>query len=353
MQAIFVGSTGNQPGQTLATWALVVRLKEKGLKVGFLKPYGLLGGAFSASSGSSCDPDVLLMREILGFEEPDGTICPITVSENLLPGFSGGSSGPLIEKIRESFQRVSAGKDVVVIMGAKEIFFGGGLSELPDSALVKEFDASVLLVDRYQKDPMTLYSFLSLNSFLDGRVKSAIMNHVPPDKVDHVKGKLIPFLQEKGLKSIVPVPEDLILAAQTVDSLAGVVGGQIVTCPEKAGNLVATLTIGSKPLEGPLAIFKQVYNKIILIDLSLGELHEKSVAGIMLTGGKPPSEILLRVARDRSIPLVLTRADTFQVMETLDKVKPPMGIKDEFRVRRFLRLIDQESDGGRWVEALF
>ena len=63
MQAIFVGSTGNQPGQTLATWALVVRLKEKGLKVGFLKPYGLLGGAFSASSGFSCDPDVLLMRE--------------------------------------------------------------------------------------------------------------------------------------------------------------------------------------------------------------------------------------------------------------------------------------------------
>jgi len=170
--------------------------------------------------------------------------------------------------------------------------------------------------------------------------------------MDHVKGKLIPLLQEKALKSIVPVPEDPTLAAQTVYSLAGIVGGQIVCCPEKEENLVATSTIGVKPLEGPLSIFKQVYNKIILIGLGPGESHEKNVAGIMLTGGKPPGEALLRVARDRSIPLILTSADTFQVMEKLERVKPQMGKRDGFKVRQFLRLIELESAGDRWVEAL-
>ncbi len=352
MQAIFVGSTGNQPGQTLATWALVIKLKEKGLRIGFFKPYGLLPGGLPTPSGPLCDPDVLLMRETIGFQEPDEAVCPITVSENLAPEGSGGSGEPLIEKIQESFQRVSAGKDVVVIMGGKEIFFGGGLSGLSDSALVKEFDASVLLVDRYQKDHLTLYSLLSLNSFLDGRVKSAILNHVPSEKVDHVKGKLFPLLREKGLKSIVPVPEDPILAAQTVYSIAGIVEGQIICCPEKEGNLVATSTIGSKSLEGPLSIFKQMYNKIILVGLGPGEHNEKPVAGILITGGKPPSEILLRVARDHSIPMILTQVDTFQAMEKLEKVKPPMGKKDEFRIRQFIKLISQESGGDSWVEVL-
>jgi len=353
MRAIFVGSTGNQPGQTLATWALAIKLKEKGLRVGFFKPYGLLAGTFPPPSGDPlCDSDVLLMRETLGLEESNEALCPITVSENIVPDISGGSGEPLIAKIQESFQRVSAGKDVVVIMGAKEIFFGGGLSGLSDSALVKEFDASVLLVDRYEKDHMTLYSLLSLNSFLDGRVKSAILNHVPPEKIGHVKGKIIPFLQEKGLKSIIPISEDPILSAQTVYSIAGVVGGQIIGSPEKENNLVETSTIGSKHLEGSLSIFKQVYNKIILVGLNPGDASEKPVAGIILTGGKPPGEILLRVARDRSIPIILTPADTFQAMEKMEKVRPPMGKKDEFRVRQFLRLIDREAGEDRWVEAL-
>jgi len=30
MRSIFIGSTGGEPGQTLATWALAIRLREKG-----------------------------------------------------------------------------------------------------------------------------------------------------------------------------------------------------------------------------------------------------------------------------------------------------------------------------------
>jgi len=352
MQAIFVGSTGGHPGQTLATWALITKLKERGLKVGFLKPYGLIRGEAPTPSGSSCDPDVQLMREAFGFEESDEALCPITASENLLAEMVKESGGSLMERIRIAFDEVSQEKDAVVIMGAKEIFFDGGLSELPDSTLVREFNASVLLVDRYQKDHMTLFSLLSLNSFLEGRVKSVILNHVPPEKLDHVEGKIIPFLQEKGLQSLVAVPEDEILAAQTVYSIAEVAGGKILCCAEKDGNLVTTVTIGSKLLEGPLSIFKQVYNKIVLIGLNAGPQGKRQISGIVLTGGKPPGEILLRVAREQSIPLILTAADTFQVMEKLEKGNPPMGRRDEFRVHQFLKLIAQHSAGDRWVEAL-
>ncbi len=347
MRSIFIGSTGSGPGQTLATWALAVRLRAKGLKVGFFKPYGLLPESPITPPANSCDPDVLLFRQVLGVSEPDETLCPISLPGNQASAEIRGEE--LMGKIQKAFQEVSRNKDVVLILGGKEIFFGEGGPGLSDGTLVKSFDSFVLLVDRYQRDNLTFYSVLSLNSFLDGRVKSAILNHVAPDKVDHVKTKVVPFLLQKGVKSVMAVPEDPILAAFTVSSITDLTGGEILCCTQGESNLVQTSTIGAKYLEGPFSLFKQVYNKVILVGLNP---DEKPVTGIILTGGKNPSEGVIKVAQDRGIPLILTRADTFQVMDRLEKAKPALTSKDEFKAHRFLKLIDEINGGSQWVEEL-
>ncbi|MGE5253177.1 MAG: DRTGG domain-containing protein [Planctomycetaceae bacterium] len=347
MRSIFIGSTGGGPGQTLATWALAVRLKEKGLKVGFFKPYGLLPESAVSSPGTLCDPEVPLFKEVLGISDPDEILCPISLPESQGPAEIQGEE--LMGKIQKAFREASRGKDVVLIIGGKEIFFGEGGPGLSDGVLVKSFESSVLLVDRYQRDNLTFYSVLSLNSFLDGRVKSAILNHVPPEKMDHVKTKVVSFLQQKGVRSAVAVPEDPVLAALTVSSIADLTRGEILCCAEGERNLVQTSTIGAKYLEGPFSLFKQVYNKVILVGLNP---DETPVTGIILTGGKNPSEGVVKVAQDRGIPLILTRADTFQVMDRLEKAKPALTFKDEFKVQRFLTLIDEINGGSRWVEEL-
>ena len=108
-------------------------------------------------------------------------------------------------------------------------------------------------------------------------------------------------------------------------------------------------TIGAIHLVGPLSIFKQVYNKVVLVGQNP---PERPVVGIILTGGKNPSEVVIRVARDNGIPLVMTRLDTFQVVERMEKAKPALNPKDEFRVHRFLQRIDEINAGSRWVEDL-
>jgi BioD-like phosphotransacetylase family protein len=352
MQAIFIGSTGGEPGQTLATWALALRLRERGLRVGFFKPYGLLPEEGGPGQGGACDPDVLLLRKVLDLPDPEEALCPIALPENFAPENAGNLGEEMMARIKKAFQEISRDRDVVLIMGAKEIFFGGGGSGLSDSHLVKSFDTSVLLVDRYQRDNLTYYSLLSLNSFLDGRVKTAILNHVAPDRLDHVKSKVIPFLQGKGLKSVVAVPEDPILAGLTVSTIAAFIEAEILCCPELGENLVRTSTIGSTSLEGSLGLFKQVYNKVILLGLEALNTEKRPVMGIVLTGGKAPSELVLKVARDRGIPLLLTRRDTFQVMDRLEKAQPALRPGDSFKVRQFLKLIDQEMGSSRWVEDL-
>ncbi|MBP1714684.1 MAG: hypothetical protein H6Q42_2887, partial [Deltaproteobacteria bacterium] len=277
---------------------------------------------------------------------------PVMVTENALGETSGNTGEDLLKRIDAAFQEVSRGKDVVLILGAKEIFFGGELSPLADSVLVKRLDATVLLADRYQRDNLTFYSILSLNSFLEGRVKAAILNHVPPEKMDHVKSRVIPFLREKGLKFAGAVPEDPLLSAFTVADLTEWVGGEILCGAEGANQLIVSFTIGSKILEGPLSLFKQVYNKIVLVRLGGEDAEKNSVGGILLTGGKAPSEIILRKASEQSIPLILVPTDTFQTMERLEKARPALGVRDDYKVRRLLSLIDQDPDAGNWVESL-
>ena len=121
---------------------------------------------------------------------------------------------------------------------------------------------------------------------------------------------------------------------------------------EREGNLVETSTIGSKCLEGSLSLFKQVYNKVILLGLGPTGVNKKSVVGIILTGGKIPSESTVRVACEHSIPLILTRCDTFKVLECLESAKPTLKIRDAFKVRQFFKLIEQEMGPSRWVEDL-
>jgi len=39
-------------------------------------------------------------------------------------------------------------------------------------------------------------------------------------------------------------------------------------------------------------------------------------------------------------------------MERLEKAKPSLGVRDEFKVRQFLELMDQATPSDQWVEAL-
>ncbi len=351
MPTIFIASTGGSAGRSLAIWALAKKLKERALRVGFFKPY-TIQPANRASGEGAIDPDLLLLKEVLHLQEPENLLCPVGLSPEMLSQISKREAEVLWGKIHEAFQEISRTKDVILTMGGQEIFWGEGIADFSDSNLVKKFNATVLLLDHYQKDNLTIFSLLSLNSFLEGRVRTAFLNHVPLEKIEHLKNKLIPFFQGKGIKAVIPIPEDAILAAHSVESITTLIGGEIICGEEHKGNLIKDFTIGAKHLTGAISIFKQVYNRVILLRLPEKKSESSPVGGIILTGGKKPGEILLRVAQEASLPLILTKLDTFQTVEIIEKKKPVLSAKDSFKVERFLQLINQESPQDDWLEAL-
>ena len=338
MKTIFIGSTGPHSGRTLMAWSLTRALTERGLDVGFYKPYpreeSLLGGG-------RLDPDQAIMQAAL-----DLTDLPAWIEKR--PGREVLATLGIQQvetMIFDEFREASDGKDALVVMGSREMFSDSVLPGPPDSSLVPLFEADVVLMDTYRSDSTSIYSILSINSLLGGRVRSVILNRIPPDLVEEVKDSLVPFLEKHGIHVGAVIPEDPELSMVTVKGIACTLEGEVLCCADKLEGNVQSHTIGSIQLEGGLRLFRTVYNKVVLLGGGVSEDMEATkrttVQGIVLTGGRPPSRKVVEAAESAQIPLILVEADTFATIDLLDRASPHVEAADRFKIERF----------GDWIEA--
>ena len=111
MSILFIGSTGNHAGMSLLTWAIAQRLVERGLNVGFMKPFGTQSVRVD---GVWTDPDAFLLKEVLNLQEPFNRICHYLVSED---GWREKEKGVIFEELKALAQDLSSKKDILLIMG--------------------------------------------------------------------------------------------------------------------------------------------------------------------------------------------------------------------------------------------
>ena len=99
MIALYVTSLAEGVGKTTICAGLAKHLLSSGQKVGFLK-------LIIAKEAEGSDSDALFMKQILGLDEPVGTIRPVISSQD-----------KVVNRIREAYDQVSPGKDVVIVEG--------------------------------------------------------------------------------------------------------------------------------------------------------------------------------------------------------------------------------------------
>lgn len=343
MPFIFIGSTGDRAGHSLATWALARRLMGKGLKVGFVKPFG---SHAIQRQGLFYDHDALLLKEALGLQESCERICPYAILEE--PWRDEATDG-ILEELKSLTAECGKGKDVLLIMGSKQIFFDDAPLPLPEISIIPELRADVLLISRFRTISKSIYSILTITSLLKDSIKGIILNRVPPEKMEEVRSRLIPSLTRKGIPMLAALPEDPFLSHRSIREIVEVLDGEILCGEGGMDNPINGMTVGSADLIGALKIFKRAYNKIVLLKAALpGQDPEdpsgpRPVGGILLTGGRNPAPQLLQAARNACIPLARIEYDTFTALERLERTSSSLSIEDEAKVRRFSDLLDHEG----------
>ncbi len=248
MRTLYIGSTAGNSGKTMVTIGLAPALQAHGYAVGYFKPVGKQ--ATTATDGKVVDADAQFLREVLRLGEPADQLCPLVVTQDLLTKGLRGEVGDVLPRIRQAFDKIAVGKDVVLIGGAGTLADGSFLGLAP-TRLAREFHAPVLLVDPYQNE-VCVDCILFARELLGDQLMGVVLNRVPPQALPEVEQVVAPFLAGKGIEVLGVVPLDRLLDAITVRQLVDVLDGKVLCAEEGLDEFVERFSVGAMDTDAAL-----------------------------------------------------------------------------------------------------
>lgn len=132
---IFIASTEQRSGKSLITIGLINALQGIIPKVGYMKPIGQ-----SYLPGSNVDEDTALIRGIFGLTDSPTDINPVSMDD------VQEDKDQLFERVFDSYNRLSQGKDIIVIEGTDYMSTITALEFDINAELAKNLGAPVLLI---------------------------------------------------------------------------------------------------------------------------------------------------------------------------------------------------------------
>ena len=130
-------------GKTTVSMGLIMSLKKRFKKIGFIKP---IGQRYLIEQGYKVDEDSVLIEDICGTKCKLMDMSPIAIEKGFTEWYiNKGKREALANRINESFDRVSKGMDLVVIEGTGHAGVGSCF-DLSNAAVAKLLDAPVVLI---------------------------------------------------------------------------------------------------------------------------------------------------------------------------------------------------------------
>lgn len=339
MKSLFIASALGYTGKSLVAICLGKILMERGVKVGYFKPYGTLP---VMKKDRVVDEDADCIAEQLKLDDDMADICPVILTHELQYGIFKGKSANPREKILAAFERVSKGKDVVFAGGGRTIYEGisMGYSTLD---FIEETNSNFLLIDKYEENRGLDFS-IYWKERLGNKFLGIIINMVDPENMDYLRKLIVPFLEKRGVPVIGMMPHDAVLSAITVGDLAEALGAQLYTGRDRRDNLVHQFMIGAMNMEAALSRFRKVQNKCVVtggdrMDLQLAAL-ETNTKCLVLTGGITPHPLIHSKADELHIPIIVVPYDTASAISRIDAVSGRPRMREPRKIERAIKLFE-------------
>lgn len=345
MKSLFVLSTKPYAGKNLIAVGIGLKLKEKGMKVGYFKPLGV----FPTKVGDVLtDTDALFFRETLSLKDPLELLCPVVLDEALLEEIYKNKVRGLEEKVVSAFKKLSRDKDLILVVGIGSIYSGGFLG-LSEEEVIHKLGSKAILVDKPEpNDFESLDGCMRCKKKLGNNLIGVVFNRVSPNLLDYVKGKIVPFLKKKQIETLGIIPEDTILGAVTIGELKDALAGKLLCCGDKEGELVEHFLIGAMNVESALKYFRRVSNKAVITggdrsDIQLAAL-ETSTKCLILTGDLYPDDIIISKAEERGIPILVVPTDTLTTVDRFEAVLGHLSLRNKSKAKRAKELVEEKLD---------
>ena len=351
LRSLYIASTQGSGGKTTISVGLCLALRRRGLNAGYFKPVGTLA---SHLTGELLDEDAGFVADLLGLDDALSDVCPVVLDEDALHDVLAGSDVDAMSRVRGAYDRIRAGKDLVVCEGLGEIWQGRFL-RTSGAEVVAQLDLETLLVAKFAGARL-LDDIIYVKDALKEHLLGVLFNMVPESRLGVVRDQYTQFLAKSGVTSYGALTSNSRLSAVSVAEIVEALKGTYVCGDQYGDRLVETYMIGAMSPEHALRYFQLTPNKVVIVggdraEIILTALDTPTVA-VVLTGNYVPSPAVLARAEERGVPLVSVESDTVTAADDLRRLFGRLRVKERSKIDLIAELIDEFVDLDRLVADL-
>jgi BioD-like phosphotransacetylase family protein len=352
MRSVLVSSTELYAGKSALCMALAMKLKENGLAVGYMKP---VGNIIVDLDGELVDDDAVTMKKMLGLEESLDEISPILFTHQLLEDVLEGKDKQLVPKLEKTFQRVSKGKDVMLLESAGDIS-GSSVLGLSDSEVAKITGSRILLISRYcdefTVDRITTYLKLAD----DAEMLGIIFNNTSAERMSFVREKVVPYFDRKGVPVLGIIPKNRALQTVSAREIADGLNGQVLAGRDSLDVTVEGIVVGAMSPDSAIKVFRRKRNRAVITggdraDLQMAAL-EARLPVVILTGNLYPAPPVLGRAEELGVPVVLVPDDTITTIDRMETLMKQVRVRNMRKVDVMRGMFDEYVDAEKIINAI-
>jgi BioD-like phosphotransacetylase family protein len=345
MKSLYITSVEKYSGKTALCLALGKLYQEKGLNVGYLKPFSLRPWRIN---DKIADEDASFVIDILDIKAEPWEMAPVVVTREILQDYlTGKKQVDYMPQVLEAAKKLEQKRDLLLLEG------GGSLREgyvmnLPTPDVARELGSAILVVVKYCDDVCLLDDVLSAKFRLPDSLSGVVINRVPQHALDFVTNIAVPYLEKEGVPILGVLPEDRELAALSVGEIIEVLNAEVLTSCVNEEALVEALMVGAMTEDSALRRFRKQANKAVITggdrtDIQLAAM-ETSTTCLILTGNLHPNNLIIKQAEDMCVPILLVPGNTMETVETLDRIFGRTRLGQEAKLDIFLGYVKKYVD---------
>lgn len=353
MKSLYITSVDQYSGKTALCLALGRIYQEKGLEVGYLKPFSLRPWKIG---DKIADEDASFIIDQLSLNAEPWDLCPVVITpETLREYLANPEKVDFMPEVKKVVDRLMKSKDLLLLEG------GGSLREgyvvnLPTPEMAEELDSNVLVVVKYCEDACLLDDILAAKFRLHQALSGVVINRVPQKSMDFVKDLVVPYLEKEGVPILGVLPEERELAALSVGEIIDVLDAEILTEFVDRDALVEALMVGAMTEDAALRRFRKQHNKAVITggdrtDVQLAAM-ETSTTCLILTGNLHPNNLIIKQADAMNVPILLVPGNTMETIEAVDRIFGKTRLGQKSKLDRFQRLVIEHVDLDRLEKEL-
>jgi BioD-like phosphotransacetylase family protein len=349
---VFLAATGQNRGKTTTSLGLLAAIRERDLRLGFLKP---VGQRYLVVDGTRADEDAVLMSEAFGLPDALDDMSPVTLPRHFTTDWvMGRIDDDLGAQVASAFDRIAADKDVVVIEGTGHAGVGA-VVDLSNARVAALLDAPVIIVSEggigRPIDEIVLNCALFAAHGV--RVIGAVVNKVDVESHPHLPEVLERGLAQHDVELLACIPYSQFLANPSLELIATHLDGELLAGEATPGLTIGWVAIGAMQAVHAVELLR---DRTLLItpgdreDLVLAAIEANRsaaiprVIGLVLTGGfRPPSHVL-EALREAAIFAYLVRTDTYRTAQAVDEILVKTHSSDTEKITTIIELVDGAID---------